>query len=227
MRHQDYRHELRALLGTISDASRALQRSGETAGPVCDRETGRIDEAVNRIERLIQETAEGICRFRWSKEAMYVDLQGPYMLVADYMMGGDRLGGVPQPEIVSAPPGEAPKLLYPQIQGERSRKQAAAFAEAARARKFGGPGDAELIGGVDVAPEWPRSPQAAAEVRCRSEFAEEVADAINRHSLEELSGDTPDHIVAQHLAECLIAFGNAVRTRDLHVLTAYRETKGE
>ena len=44
-------------------------------------------------------------------------------------------------------------------------------------------------------------------------FRNDLETLINTHSLEEIGGDTPDFILADYLTECLINFGNTVKTR--------------
>ena len=46
-----------------------------------------------------------------------------------------------------------------------------------------------------------------------TEFQKELADLINKHSLENPS-NTPDFILAQYLADCLDAFNVATNQRD-------------
>jgi hypothetical protein len=45
-------------------------------------------------------------------------------------------------------------------------------------------------------------------------FEREIEQAINRHSIENVAGNTPDFIVAKFLRECLKAFGDAVEARE-------------
>ena len=46
----------------------------------------------------------------------------------------------------------------------------------------------------------------------RSQFEQEIAAVINRHSMENGS-DTPDFILASYLADCLDAYNKAVQAR--------------
>jgi hypothetical protein len=45
-------------------------------------------------------------------------------------------------------------------------------------------------------------------------FRAELQALINRHSLENVS-NTPDHVLANFLGDCLRAFNEAVRSRDV------------
>lgn len=44
-------------------------------------------------------------------------------------------------------------------------------------------------------------------------FNDDLTTLINKHSVENDS-DTPDYILAQYIAWCLIGFNNATRARD-------------
>jgi hypothetical protein len=44
-------------------------------------------------------------------------------------------------------------------------------------------------------------------------FTEELADLLNRHSMENESG-TPDFILARHLTSCLVAWNCSMRERE-------------
>lgn len=46
------------------------------------------------------------------------------------------------------------------------------------------------------------------------EFRKELAILINRHSLENAGGRTPDFILADYLCSCIMAYGATVRSRD-------------
>ena len=46
-----------------------------------------------------------------------------------------------------------------------------------------------------------------------SEFQEELAALINKHSVENET-DTPDFILAEYLSDCLDAFGNLMGKRE-------------
>jgi hypothetical protein len=50
----------------------------------------------------------------------------------------------------------------------------------------------------------------------RSDFELEMASLVNRYSVENAS-DTPDYILARYIAQCLDAYGEAVRARDCHM----------
>ena len=45
------------------------------------------------------------------------------------------------------------------------------------------------------------------------EFQRELAALINRHSLENFS-NTPDHVLAEYLTQCLVAYNISVSARD-------------
>jgi hypothetical protein len=45
-----------------------------------------------------------------------------------------------------------------------------------------------------------------------TDFERQLADLINRHSLENAS-DTPDFILAEYLKDCLSAYNQATRKR--------------
>jgi hypothetical protein len=44
-------------------------------------------------------------------------------------------------------------------------------------------------------------------------FTEELADLLNKHSMENESG-TPDFILARHLAACLVAWNCSIQERE-------------
>ena len=46
-----------------------------------------------------------------------------------------------------------------------------------------------------------------------SEFEKDLAELLNRHSLEHLSG-SPDWLLAQYLAACLATFNFAIQQRE-------------
>jgi hypothetical protein len=47
-------------------------------------------------------------------------------------------------------------------------------------------------------------------------FTEELADLLNRHSMENESG-TPDFILARHLTSCLVAWNCSMREREAYI----------
>lgn len=49
--------------------------------------------------------------------------------------------------------------------------------------------------------------------RDRKEFVNDLANLINRHSIESLS-NTPDIILAEHLADCAEAWAKAIKLRN-------------
>lgn len=47
-----------------------------------------------------------------------------------------------------------------------------------------------------------------------SELARDLANVLNRHSVEHLCGNTPDWVLAEYLIDCLGSYGHAVAKRD-------------
>lgn len=48
-----------------------------------------------------------------------------------------------------------------------------------------------------------------------ADFEKELSTFINKYSLEELGGDTPDFILAEYLTQQLIQFGKSIKQKDL------------
>lgn len=58
-----------------------------------------------------------------------------------------------------------------------------------------------------------------------SEFRNELESLINRTSMEQAGGNTPDFVLAEYLVACLAAFDHATKTRDQWYGIAEKVTK--